>query len=137
IEMEDPGPRTDEVVDLLAEPEEVARIQRGLDLDLPYPPLPGHAEILRVAHARDEEPRRAVNVRESEQRLRPARMAEFRELGAEVVGRQAERVHDLLVLRPVNRADRVRDRAARAHPFGRYAQHVELQTGKRLRPPAA
>src|SRR6185312_2418138 len=103
-----------QVVDLLAEPEEVARVERRLDLDLADPSFPGHAGILRTAEAGDEESGRAMHVREGEQELRAPRMPEVRIFGSQIVSAQAELVDDVLVLGLVDRADRVRDRSPRS-----------------------
>src|SRR5262245_2953018 len=93
------------------------------------------ATILRP-QARDEEPRRSVRVRQREQELRPARVPKLGPAGAEVVHRQPARVDYVLVLGPVQRADGVRDRAARPDARRGDAEEVELQAGQRLGAPA-
>ena len=52
VEVEDARARVQQVLDLLAEPREVRRVQRRLDLDRPHPVLPGHARDLRRGAAR-------------------------------------------------------------------------------------
>ena len=66
-------------------------------------------------------------MRQRQQELRPARMAERRPLVAERQHLEPRGVDDRLVLVRVHRADRVDDRAAGPHALGRRAQQLELQ----------
>ena len=78
-----------------------------------------------------------MDVRQRQQELRPARVAELGPLGAEVVaarGRSASTTSSFSAA--VDRADRVDDRAARPHALGGGAQQRELQLRQRLRAPA-
>ena len=95
------------------------------------PASPG-GRASRHPEAGDEESRRPVDVRERQQELGTARMAEFRKLVAERLGLEAQGVDHRLVLRRVDRANGVRDCPARLHALGSGAEKRQLKLGERL-----
>ena len=86
VEVEDARAGAQQGLDLLAEPREVGRVERRLDLDRPHPVTPAHGcASLRpsASQPRDEEAARPVDVRQRQQKLRATRMTELRPLVAE------------------------------------------------------
>jgi hypothetical protein len=77
-----------------------------------------------------------MHVRQGEQELGAPRMAELRELGAEIVDRQAEGVDDVLVLGPGDCANGLGDPSARTRTLGGNTHQVELKLWKRASAPA-
>src|SRR6266540_1415224 len=89
------------------------------------------------AEPRDEEAGGAVDVRQGEEELGAAGMAELGPRLAEGrVRLETRRVHEILVLGRIDRADRVKERAAGLHALCRRMQESELQLGERLGAPA-
>ena len=120
---------------------EIGRIERRLDLDRPDPSARPRGVMLRPASSqtrepRDEEAARAVDVRQREQELRAARVANCGHSSPSGATSRPARVDDRLVLVGVDRADGVDDRPARPHALGGRAEERELELRQRLRAPA-
>ena len=136
VEVEDARARAQQDLDLLAEPGEVGRVQRRLDLDRADPVDPSSRRDLRPAGAR----RRTRTCRGgAASSSRNSGRFGWRKAGHSAPRSSTSRpgrVDDRLVLVGVQRADRVDDRPARPHALGGRAQQRELELRQRLRAPA-